>query len=768
MLLQAVPNAIVQKIDSLRVLTESVVNAQQTQSVEIESIRDSVHTQLVALTAQLDKIPAFGLKYGDTVAHIAIPLIIALFAFAFAYMFSVFTRINQKYESENISLMFRRGGAYRFYMGGSVISIAYVVGFGVLTLLPSTGHREGLMAVLSWVCVIVAGLYAFFVLRFVLSCLRYVDHNYLLTIMETRYRRSGKSQESLDYYSKRLIDLGKYAIRSKNGHLFESILVHVNAFDKIEKKKTGKKAIPFTRHFYESIIDSFPQSSHGGELENMLFWYWRETLIHYKVPSPPFFFLMLKTIVKAVRQGRYGVFEGYVDKCQFYYEYINLIPVVRYIIGKDPTDQREADNNRLFVWRDVQECHYLAASYLFSIGHYEIVATLNKGIYSQLGSLFPSTVPEILKLYVDCKEKQDERSGAYHQNYWPFNDLGDFNYDRDILEKYTAMMLLVASQPLEERKLILSEKKLGLLRDSQNDLIKYGNIWKNHAEMRSRYPQIQGASIDIIVEEGIARFTDGEIESPRQQSRRRKAKEPKKYVYDLPLTAEGESSIREMLCSAIDTGIYKETKGLNGIDGDNKKETVSFGPYTFLINKKYVSTPDKINNIKISDLITNVIRQRYLYTLYGAFSQMSIKDVVTTWALFDQVFEKYVGNKADQYAIINSGLFLYGHLELDKRVDENEMSAYKGAFYYNAGTNTAFRQDKMPLSAPFYNTITIIRIADLPVLVPEEKDSEPPIVSFADESDKEKGWAVVRVTVDPCYAIRFSKAAKVLRIRIKE
>ena len=99
MLLQAVPNAIVQKIDSLRVLTESVVNAQQTQSVEIESIRDSVHTQLAAVTAQLDTIPAFGVKYGDTMAYIAIPLIIALFAFAFMYMLSVITRVNQKYDS---------------------------------------------------------------------------------------------------------------------------------------------------------------------------------------------------------------------------------------------------------------------------------------------------------------------------------------------------------------------------------------------------------------------------------------------------------------------------------------------------------------------------------------------------------------------------------------------------------------------------------------------------------------------------------------------
>ena len=163
------------------------MNAQQAHSVEIESIRDSVHTQLAAVTAQLDKIPAFGLQYGDTVAHIAIPLIIALLAFAFPYMFSVITRINQKYDSEIILRMFKRSGSYRSYMLGAIISVIFLILFGLITLIPYASRHQGFMAVMSLISVGVAGTYAGIILRFVRTCLEYDDHFALLSVIGLRY-----------------------------------------------------------------------------------------------------------------------------------------------------------------------------------------------------------------------------------------------------------------------------------------------------------------------------------------------------------------------------------------------------------------------------------------------------------------------------------------------------------------------------------------------------------------------------------------------------
>lgn len=51
-----------------------------------------------------------------------------------------------------------------------------------------------------------------------------------------------------------------------------------------------------------------------------------------------------------------------------------------------------------------------------------------------------------------------------------------------------------------------------------------------------------------------------------------------------------------------------------------------------------------------------------------------------------------------------------------------------------------------------------------PVSIPKES---MPVVSFTDESDKKKGLAAVRITVDPCLVAKYSKNAEVLRVRVK-
>ena len=112
--------------DSNKILVDSVLKIQQEYSASIDSIRDvatrveEVHgvqyAQLDSIQSQIQAIAENGVGYNDVVSHIAFPLIIALFAFAFTYLFSVITRINDKYNSEHISKMFKKSWSYRCYM----------------------------------------------------------------------------------------------------------------------------------------------------------------------------------------------------------------------------------------------------------------------------------------------------------------------------------------------------------------------------------------------------------------------------------------------------------------------------------------------------------------------------------------------------------------------------------------------------------------------------------------------------------------------------
>ena len=96
----------------------AIVNNDSLNNV-LDGIKDVLAEQnhsLVSLTTKMEEISELGIGYSDALTHIAIPLIIALFAFAFTYLFSVITRINEKYNSESISRMFKTSLSYRCYM----------------------------------------------------------------------------------------------------------------------------------------------------------------------------------------------------------------------------------------------------------------------------------------------------------------------------------------------------------------------------------------------------------------------------------------------------------------------------------------------------------------------------------------------------------------------------------------------------------------------------------------------------------------------------
>jgi hypothetical protein len=59
----------------------------------------------------------------------------------------------------------------------------------------------------------------------------------------------------------------------------------------------------------------------------------------------------------------------------------------------------------------------------------------------------------------------------------------------------------------------------------------------------------------------------------------------------------------------------------------------------------------------------------------------------------------------------------------------------------------------------------LIKKADLPALVRENNNASPE-VGFKDESDKEKGVAAVRMTVNPQMVVKYNPNAQVIRVKI--
>ena len=782
-------NVLARHIDSLRLTTEQGFENLQVQVSSLNSISESItvlaqgqsvqQAQVDTLTAKLSEIAEKGIGYSDAISHIALPLIIALFAFAFTYLFSVITRINEKYGSEHISRMFKNCMPYRCYMWGSGISVGYIILMAVLSLAFTGGSHHVLLEVINWSCVLDAGAYSGIILWFVITCLQYDDHYKMLELIEDRYKKDKDKSSSLSERTSRLTDLCRYAIRTQNEDLLSSVLRKVNELDKAERDVKGKNVTFYTMMLYESIVEGFIQYPRDGETERNLLWNWFQTFRRDKLPMTAVVFRMLGKMVEAVKQGRFSIYEAYMEKCRLGLDFINRIPIEIYAAGRSVKEQTNTDEERYKILRELREVHYIAAAYMFSIGHFEVASVYKKGAGYHRDTLFPSTVSSILRLYAYCKENQDEETGAFY-HYFSLDKVIGYKYDRDILEKFTAIMLLLAAQHSEsEGDYIINEAKRKILLDSKDSLVKFGKLWQKHSEIISLYPVIQERKIDKQYEEGLHHLTTGELQEeiePKSLCERISmllGKEEKKThlenIYDLKITAKDEEPIRHLFNTLLYSNRSSFADGLDGVVEEGKEEQIALGKYTFLTSKETILAPDIWRDHSVFNDMLQVFRARYFYILYEAMSNMKVKDVTIKRDKFEQMFIKHVGDKGNEYVIIDNDSSLDVMITMDKPKDGAKWSFhryYKGAYYYKAGRGTSRYLEDMPLIDSFDKTILIARFSDLPTPI-SVSEGGLPIVSFNDESNKEKGWAAVRITVDPCLVAKYSRNAEILRVRVK-
>jgi len=766
------------KIDSLSVLADSTLNNKQMCSVKMDSIceivarladgQNTVYGEMDSIQSQLQQITEYGTGYSNAVAIIAIPLIIALFAFAFTYLFSVITRINEKYNSEHISGMFKTSLPYRCYMLGSAISVGYIILIGILSLVIRGEAREVFMVVMNWTSLFVAGGYAAIILWFVHTCLNYDDHQKMLGLIEARYNKEKSNTWALNIRTQRLTDLCLYADRTQNANLSAIVMNRVNELDKAERLATNKSTPFYTKSFYESIVDSYIQSPHDSEAERSLLWNWSRTFRHDELPYTGVIYSMLGKMVEAVKRGRFSMFEVFMENCKLRYDFINEISKVSYAKGDNVEVLKKTEEECIDTWQELREVHYLAAAHLFTTGHYEVAGVLRKRAGSS-STFFPTTAAQILKNYANSKEKQDGKTGSFFRmsQSMSIDKVIGHKYDLEMLEKFTAMMLLLSVEPDGEEEYLLDDKKRNLIEEKKEELIKYGRLWTQHAELLRLYPTIQDRKIEDIIELAMTRLTNGVI--PQEKPKRgKKGKEPVQTLYDLKLSEQDEEPVSELFDSILYSNRGSITDGLNGDLSEDKTDVVSLGAYTFLTSKEIVLNKEIWRHPSVFNDMLQVFRSRYMYIVFEAVSQMKIKDVEMKWGEFEKMFAKYVGENGEHYVIMDTECSVDVMVKMDPLPEGQKWSFhryYKGAYYYNTGFGTMFNLRDVPLAEAFDKSVLLVKFADLPVLVPVAEDGRP-VVMVEDEPHREKGWASVRVTADPKLVAKFSKNAEVIRLRL--
>ena len=141
-------------------------------------IKDSLYHQIQImddLSAKVNDMLEYGMGFDDTISIIAIPLIIALFAFAFPFLFTVITHINNKYGSRSISEMFSDMSSYKLFWKANWIGVIYLAVYGVLYLIREVFIHNAVVNIGPWASLVVAIYYAFVILWFVKIQIQFIN-----------------------------------------------------------------------------------------------------------------------------------------------------------------------------------------------------------------------------------------------------------------------------------------------------------------------------------------------------------------------------------------------------------------------------------------------------------------------------------------------------------------------------------------------------------------------------------------------------------------
>lgn len=752
---------LIHKIDSITNRADTILIVHQSQSAKMNSInmvassladgQEALYDEMGDIRAQLQNIIDNGIGYSDVVGHITLPLIVALFAFAFPFLFTVISHINNKYESEYTTSLFSAEPWYKWFLSGAAICASYLVVAGILSLTLSGNAYSFFMVILNWTSVILAGGYALIIFFFVRTCLRYNNPKRVIERIELRFDKFTKKAKgnqfgeyaAEDFRIQRLIDLCRYAIRKKDNALVQSIIYKVSVLSHKEKRSVYHNFV-----FFEEIVESYIYSPYDSKIEDTLMMYWFKTFNKSESPNPGFVYRMLGKMVASVKRGRFSLFEAYWNNVKHGFRFIEDLPDISYVRGHSTKEQKREEKSTRSLLREIYAMHFLAFAYLFSEGYTDVVKMLlcNDAIGGY--RLLPSRGVSVLKMYAMCKEHQMP-GGRF--SYMMSDEVIGENTDPEMLEKFTAMLILITSQEVEEYMCLVKEEHLKSIVAAEDKFVKYGKLWQNDEGLVNHYPQIKGVCISHILQSYV-----NKLEKVTKS----------KDIYGAPIVGE----IEEKIDAAYLNMLYgNQGYILDDLVGENvevKDQVIPMGEYTYKSYKQMFT--EKWDIDYHFDLFSQarVFQSRYLYMVYSAMKNMNITDTKVLVTNLGKWIEDYMHGLGEEYIVIESGCASLLMLDLDHS-ESNILGhwKFKKAAYRHYDLTTSWYMKDVEEVSSFENTVIVMKKKDLPY-IQRENDPYGPHIIYEDESNEKEAEAVVRITVNPNLLARYNKNAEIVRIKV--
>lgn len=508
-----------------------------------------IEHSLDIIVTKLHEILDYGIGYSDAVGQIAFPLLIALFAFAFPFLFSVINHINSKYESKSISELFTKSLFYRFFWWFSIINIFYIFAFGFLSLYLKGFQRKVLLEYGTWGALLVVFLYSLTILCFVKFGVKYNKGVSLVKIIENKYRlqdkkykvqklaedftnwlmifwhrnqkewiriyKAGKaysvsydSRKAKELYLNRLIDLCKYSISQQDKELFSTVMLRVQELTKSEKDKNlsygSGELIPtgaahyFTCKFYKTIFEYYSSCANFTYCESYLAWGYLSAYSRCKFLYVVDIVQMTQCMFYLAKGGKYTLIKELLEKIDWHFHSIMDMPKVFYVEGYLPDNREKIDKLSLKNWNELSNYMFLFSSYCLRNKHTDVL----RGILNKIhwaGSMFPSNKFDVIYRYLMCLKEvhDDDRFGVF----WGHELCDDLIVDRALLREYCAFLLLVLHRCSNESYGNISVELLKMLVDEYAYLERCVLDLRKDDELCKLFPEINQTDFSEVYRE---------------------------------------------------------------------------------------------------------------------------------------------------------------------------------------------------------------------------------------------------------------------------
>ena len=750
---------------------------------------ESYDVKLDSLASRLDTIAEYGVGYSDMAGHIALPLIIALFAFSFPFIFDTINHINNKYSSCVISDLFTKSCRYRLFWLMNVMGVLVAITYGGCSLLLD-GESHATVLDLSWILLVVAFLYSASVLSFALFCVHFNKPMSLIRIISRRYnfecrkehfhvlmwdvRKWIKSKthrindgnkriysmfrNMSDSFSNtgveylridRLAALCKYSLLKNDMTLFDEIIYEISKITDKERNRYADDAkfIISANHPYCSsrffcqvyaFYATLPENAH---VEDRLVRYRLYTFSKRRLVSVPGLNWLVSSMMRMADSKHFSLVSRYIQDSSWYYRFVNRLAQSVYVQGGTNDDRIKAESKSWKNWDDVCNYHFFMMAYVFAKGGYGLLKDVFEHSNSYTETPYPYYCTKILVRYLKCRKELDS-SGKFE--IYDTVDNIHRNIDSDQLDRYAAALMLIAKMEDVGIAEILTADLQRQLSECWDNLKRGFEYNQYNQEFISLFPTAKNDKYEEIF----------------NQSKDYLSVDSAKKLYEGELSEEVRNSLNNYMLHIQDTIKRNISKVVSGNESCEREE-IMVNDCPVITSRLLFTNPDQGWTGSVTQFIGETVSARVLYIIMTILSKKKTKERKSTPVQFNRVLNKITGGKTDQYVLLDfdSGF----HAILLPEIKGFRSYEYKGYDYYrfdelisSLGETEMF--DKLK------DGLWVVEKCLLPVLKRADENKLPSVI-VSDESSLEKGNLNVRIIAYPNIKVCYKKGGTIYKIK---